>query len=382
MIVFKTFWNVVKKYKGTIILYTIMLIVFGGLNMQANNPSTDFVDSKPDIFIVNRDKEIGLTKNLISYMEENSNIIDIENNEEKINDALFYRDVNYVIYVPENYRDDILKGLNPVIDIKSTGDYHSSLAEMLLSRYIQIQNIYRNSVTDEEQLIKVINDNLFKKSNIEITSTLNKTENAKVTTYFNFASYSIMSVVIFVICLVIFSFKGNSVNKRTIVSSMKYQKFNRELLLSSFVYSLIVWLLYFTFGIILFGKTMFTLRGLIYGLNSFLFTFCSLTISLFISTIVNDKNAVSGIVNVIALGSAFLCGAFVPAEFLPESVLNIAHILPAYWYINSNDILENIENINLTTLQPILINGLVLIVFSLIFIVINNIISKYKRKIG
>ena len=28
MIVFKTFWNVVKKYKGTIILYTIMLILF------------------------------------------------------------------------------------------------------------------------------------------------------------------------------------------------------------------------------------------------------------------------------------------------------------------------------------------------------------------
>ena len=37
MTVFKTFWKVVSKYKGTIILYTVMLIVFGGLNMSSNN---------------------------------------------------------------------------------------------------------------------------------------------------------------------------------------------------------------------------------------------------------------------------------------------------------------------------------------------------------
>ena len=69
MTVFKTFWKVVKKYKGTIILYTSMLIIFGGINLQTNNTTTTYVDKKPDILIINNDKEEGLTKNLINYIK-------------------------------------------------------------------------------------------------------------------------------------------------------------------------------------------------------------------------------------------------------------------------------------------------------------------------
>ena len=66
------------------------------------------------------------------------------------------------------------------------------------------------------------------------------------------------------------------------------------------------------------------------------------------------EDAISGIVNVVALGSAFLCGAFVPAEWLPDAVLKFAHILPAYWFINSNNLLVDIEKLNLESLIPII----------------------------
>ena len=39
---FKTFWKVVNKYKGTIIGYTVMLLVFGTLNMSSNDVTDDF----------------------------------------------------------------------------------------------------------------------------------------------------------------------------------------------------------------------------------------------------------------------------------------------------------------------------------------------------
>ena len=81
MTVFKTFWKVVSKYKGTIILYTVMLIVFGGLNMSSNNTDISFTNSKPDILIISKDEEKGLTKNLINYMKDNSNIIDVKKDE-------------------------------------------------------------------------------------------------------------------------------------------------------------------------------------------------------------------------------------------------------------------------------------------------------------
>lgn len=382
MTVFKTFWKIINKYKGTIILYTVMLIFFGGIQISTNDTGTTFVDSKPDILIINKDEEIGITKNLVDYLKQNSNIINVKNNEEAINDAIFYRDVNYVIYIPENYRQDVLNGLNPEINIKSTGDYSASLAEMMLSRYVQIQNIYKDNIQNEDELIEAINNNLSKKSSVEITSKLDTSKMTKVTSYFNFASYSIMAVVIFIICLVLSSFHEKTVNKRTIISSMNYKEHNRLILFASFMYSVIVWFLYVILGLILLGDIIFTARGFMYILNTFVFTFCALTIALLISTVVSNKNAVNGIVNVVALGSAFLCGAFVPAEWLPKTVLNIAHILPAYWYINSNDLLKTMETINFETLKPVFNNMLVTLVFAILFIIINNIISKRKQRVG
>lgn len=382
MTTFKTFWSVVRKYIGVISLYTTLLIVFGGLNMSTNENQIDFVNSKPNVVIVNNDDYNKITSNLINYIKENSKIINIKTNEESINDALFYRDTNYVIYIPKNYGKDVMNGLQPDINIKSTGDYQSSLAEIILTRYIKIQNLYKTKINNEDELINYINNNLNSESNIKLTSKLDTSKTSKATHYFNFASYSIMAVVIFIICLVLSSFKEKNVNKRTIISSTNYKKHNRYLLLSSFIYSIIVWFLFVILGIILTGNIMFTTRGLIYILNLFIFTFCSLTLALLISTLITNKNAVNGIVNVVALGSAFLCGAFVPTEWLPDFVLRIAHILPSYWYINSNDLLKTMEVINLTNLKPIFINSIVILIFSMLFIILNNIISKYKRKIG
>ena len=382
MIVFKTFWNVVKKYKGTVILYTVLLLVFGFLNMSTKDTQTDFVNSRPDIFIINKDKDGLLTKNLISYLGENSNRKEIKEEEDSINDALFYRDINFVIYIPEDYSKEVMEGSNPEIEIKSTGDYQASLASRMLERYLQIQTIYKKNETDEENLIEAINHNLKTSAKVEIASSLDTTKTTNSSRYFNFASYSIMAVVIFVVCLVMSSFKEKNTKKRIIISSMNYKEHNRKLLLASFVYSSIAWLLFILLGAILLKDILFTTRGLIYMLNAYLFTFCSLTIALLISTLITDKNAVSGIVNVIALGSSFLCGAFVPSEWLPKGVLQIAHALPAYWYINSNDLLKTIEVINRESLKPILINSLVLIIFSVLYIILNNIISKYKQKIG
>ena len=57
MTVFKTFLKIVNKYKFIILLYTVLLIVFGGFNMQTSDNSTSFIKSKPDVLIINKDGE-------------------------------------------------------------------------------------------------------------------------------------------------------------------------------------------------------------------------------------------------------------------------------------------------------------------------------------
>lgn len=382
MIVFKTFLKVLNKCKFVIIMYTVLLIAFAGFNIKTSDNTTNFTPSKPDVLIINEDENEKLSKNLVNYIEKNCNIKDIEKSQEKINDALFYRDVNYIIYIPKNYSNDFLNGLNPEIKIKSSGDYNSSYTEMLLSRYIKVANIYGKDIKNEDELTSKINDTIYKEVDVEITSKLDTDKLSKASFYYNFANYSILAGCVYVICLILSSFKEENINKRTIVSSMDYKKYNRNLLLSNSLFAIVLWGFYVILSFILIGDVMFTLNGIYYIINSFIFTICALTIAFLIGNLVSNKNAINGIVNVIALGSSFLCGAFVPVEFLPDAVLKVAHILPSYWYIQTNELLKTIEVFSMESLKPIIINMGVVVLFTIMFIVITNIISNKKRKIG
>lgn len=379
MIVFSTFWRIVKKYKGTILLYIVMLIMFGGINLTSNSTNDLFTPTKPNIFIVNKDSNMGLTKNLINYLKKNTNVVSLEDDEEKINDALFYRDISYAIYIPKNYSKDVLDKKDVTIDIKSSKDYTSSLTEMMLDKYLNVQSNLVNITNNQDELVNMINNTLDVNSEVIVSSKLDNSYLNKVSRYFNFGSYSLLAVIIFIVTLVINSFKENTINKRIIVSSFNYKKHNSLLMLSSFVYSLIVWVLFSLLSVILLGKDMISLRGILYFVNTFMFIMPTLSFGILISTLVNNKDSIGGIVNVVGLGSAFLCGAFIPTEYLPKIVLSIAHVFPAYYFIDSNNLLSSMEIINFSNLIPVFINYFVLIIFMLIFIVVNNYVLKKKR---
>lgn len=382
MTVFKAFLKVLNKCKVPIILYTVLLIGFGGFNMQTSDNSTNFVASKPDIYIINEDKEEGITKNLVDYMKNNTNVLEVPSTEEAIDDALFYREVNYIIYIPNHYREEFLKGNNPEIKIKSTGDYQASLADMLLERYSKVANSYQKIITSEEELIGKINETLDKQTQVEITSKLDTDQLQKASFYYNFTNYSILAGCVYVICLILSSFHEEKIAKRTIISSMSYHSHNRKLLVSNSLFAFFLWGMYVLLSFPLVGNIMFTMHGLVYIINSFLFTICALTIAFLIGNLVSNKNAVNGIVNVVALGSSFLCGAFVPMEWLPDMVLKIAHILPSYYYIKSNELLREIETVNLEALHEIIINMGIIVAFAIGFTIIANIVARKKRKIG
>lgn len=382
MTVFKAFLKVLNKCKVPIIIYTVILVAFAGFNMQTSDNATNFVATKPDVLIINNDGESEITTNLIKYISNNCNVKEIEDKEEARNDALFYREVNYIIYIPKNYKNDFLSGTNPEIQIKSTGDYQASFAQMILSRYIKVANAYQSEIEDEVELISKINDTLEKQSDIEITSKLDTDNLQKASFYYNFANYSILAGCVYVICLVLSSFRDEKIRKRTIISSMKYKEYNRKLLLSNSLFAVTMWLFYVILSFIFVGNVMFSMHGLIYIINSFIFTICALSIAFLIANLIINKNAINGIVNVVALGSSFLCGSFVPVEWLPDTVLKIAHVLPSYYYINNNEILKSLEIFNFETLKPIFINLGIVLIFTIGFVMASNVISKRKQKIG
>lgn len=378
MTIFKTYWKIVKKNIGIIILYTVMLLVFGTMNLKANKNSLEFISSKPDIIIVNNSSGI-ITDNLISYLKTNANVKNITY-ENDIDDAVFFRDANYVIYIPKEFENKIENGKEFNIDIKTNNSYDSYIASELVNKYLDVFSKYMNLYNDKILAIQKLDNTLNKKTSVVIENKTNL--NSKTSLFYNFSSYSIMAIVIYIICLVLSSFNDEKISKRTSVSGMNYKTFNKYLYISSFTFTFIIFIVYLILSFLILKSSILNINGILYSLNMFIFFIVSFTMAILISNLVKSKGAISGVVNVISLGSAFLCGAFIPVKYMPSFALKIAHIFPTFYFIDNNEYIASLQNFDKASYEFVLKNLIIMIIFVMIFLILNSLVTRFKRKVN
>ena len=381
MTVFSTILKILNKLKGMLILYTVMLVAITTINQTSGNKVTNFEASKPDMLIVNNDSKNVITDGFVDYIKKHANIKDIDtSNQDKINDAIFYRDVNFVIYIPENFGKDLKEGKEPSLKYKETGDEYAAYSRMLVEKYIKTVKTYKDYYSGR-QLIEKVNNIVENDTKVQVKSSLDTSKMSTMTAYFNFLNYALLAGCVYCITMILASLKQENVRKRTIVSSFNYRKYNRIVLFSNAIVIVAMWILYMILSLILFKDTMFTANGLAFVLNSLVFALCGLSIGFLIGNITTNKAAIGGIVNVVALGTSFLCGCFVPFEYMPDYVLKIAHILPTYYFVANNQLIKTIESFNIDTLKPIFINVGVVLAFTIVFVILSNYISKKKQRV-
>lgn len=380
MTVFSTILKILNKLKGMLILYTVMLVSITVINQTSGNKVTNFEESKPDMLIVNNDSKNDITDGFAYYIKKHANIKDIDtSNQDKINDAIFYRDVNFVIYIPENFGKDLKEGKEPSLKYKETGDEYAAYSRMLVEKYIKTVKTYKDYYSGR-QLIEKVNNIVENDTKVQVKSSLDTSKMSTMTAYFNFLNYALLAGCVYCITMILASLKQENVRKRTIVSSFNYRKYNRIVLFSNAIVIVAMWILYMILSLILFKDTMFTANGLAFVLNSLVFALCGLSIGFLIGNITTNKAAIGGIVNVVALGTSFLCGCFVPFEYMPDYVLKIAHVLPTYYFVANNQLIKTIESFNIDTLKPIFINVGVVLAFTVVFVILSNYISKKKQR--
>lgn len=379
MIVFKTILKILNKLKGLIILYTIMLISVTLVNQTSDNVDS-FEEVKPSVIIVNNDKsKNGVTNHFIKYLENHMEVKDIDiGNEEKIDDALFYRDVSLVVYIPDGFGDDLLDNKDVSVEYKISGDKGSSYGKMLVQNYFDSFNIYNNYYEGDE-LFDRLDNALNLDVNVEVKSKLDTNSLSRMARFFNFLNYAILAGCVYSISMILASLKSENVRKRTIVSSYDYKKYNRIVLEACSIVIIGMWLLYMILALIIFKDLFISMNGLWYVINSFVFSLCSLCIGFLIGNITQNKGAISGIVNVISLGSSFLCGCFVPFEFMPDYVIKIAHIFPTYYFVINNEALKVMDNFSLSSVSPLILNMGIVLIFGVCFVIITNYVSKKKQ---
>jgi len=248
---------------------------------------------------------------------------------------------------------------------------------MLLNQYLNYAEVYVEQGFKEDELVSALENDMQKTTELvfEQKQSVDVIDNMRY--FFNFSNYTILALSLFVMSMTLASFQEINVRKRNIISAMSQLKYNIILFISNFLLVFCIWLMYIVLGIIMFKEAMFTELGLYLILNTFVFMISAFSLAFLVGNITTKKEAVSGIANVISLGTSFICGAFVPQSMLNKTVLTIGKVFPSYWFINNNDILAETG-----VTQTIFTNLLIILGISVIYFVIMLFLNKKKQRIA
>jgi len=112
MQVYKAFFKIIKKNLTQIMIYVVVFLslAIALANTNPNPVKTNFTETKVKIAFINYDTDSKLVGGLKTYLSKHANIVDIKDETEKLQDALFFREVEYIVKVPKGFGEGLLKG--------------------------------------------------------------------------------------------------------------------------------------------------------------------------------------------------------------------------------------------------------------------------------
>jgi ABC-2 type transport system permease protein len=385
MTVFKVYFKIIKSNIKQISIYLIVFLaislIFFKSSVSKNEGS--FTQVKAKATLINLDEDTVLTKGFKEYLSKYVNFVTIENSQDKLQDALFFRDVEYVITLPKNFTKDFLQGRPLEIEKTMIPDSTSGIyIDMAINKYFNTARAYILSTPGitEESLIKEVAKDTSLEASINLKSFGDKKQNrAFYVYYFNFLSYSLFAMLILGVSSNLIVFNEKKLSRRNLCSPMKNRSFHTQMILANLVFAFVCCGSMIALGFILNMDDMLSYNGLLVCINALAFTIAALSISYLVGLLIKNRNAQSAAANVLSLGLCFTSGVFVPQELLSEKALTIASFNPVYWYVKANNTIGSLSNFSFNNLSSVLTYILIELGFAIAIFSVVLVIGKQKR---
>lgn len=377
MQVFKLFFKIAKtKWLATLIFLGIFLLILNFTDVGGGAQS--FSTSKMSLTVYDHDNT-DASKRLYEHLKKNNEIVEIEDDKDKLIDALYITSTNYVIDIKEGYAERLAKGeTDGLFTTRYLHDsYTNKLAESTLDDYVGTVKAYLAGGMELDKALDAAEEALDIKTDVTMETFSDDSPAAKSASFFNYMPYALLSIIVSVLCPVLIAMNKKEVGFRTKCSSIKLSSVSAQTVAASGIFVAIIWVFLMILGV---GKNggMFTGNMWYAVLNSVAFTLVCVAVALLFSELGIDDNAQAFATQVLGLGMAFLCGMFVPQEMLSSGVLAAARFLPAYWYVRANDMVcgMSTETFKLSTVLTCI--GIQLLFAAAIFAV-SLIVKKQKK---
>ena len=378
MTVFKGYMKIIGQNKMLILLY---VVIFFGCTIlfqsTAGKTETSYQAEKLNIGIIDEDGG-SLAESLTEYLGNLYHLIPIENDVSEIQEKLYYREVDYVVRIPKNFYKKCIEGDEKLSVTKIPDTYSGSYVDQQINSFLNNARTYQASGFTEAESASALE----KAQSVKVmfSNDEKSAEDAPYVYYFRYMPYLFLALFGFVMGNILIVFHNSDLKKRMAASPVSGRRQSLEGILYMSLAGLTLWIFVIVIGILFYGRDFYTSENFVYYLlNSASMLFVDIALAYLMGTIAPNRDALTGIANIISLGMCFLGGVFVPLEFMGSHVKAVSHFLPVYWYEKANDLLANFAHMTVSAREQFFKAVIIQLVFVGAFICLTLVIEKYKR---
>ena len=344
MTVFKGYMKVIRQNRGLILLYvTIFFACTILMQSMAGKTEKSYQAESLKVAVADGDGGI-LAKALETYLGNFHEIIPMENDISAMQEKLFYREVEYIVRIPDKFVEKcILNGEK--ISVTTIPDTYSGI-------YVdqQINSFFNNAKAclaaglTEEETAGALTEKIPVK--VALIGKTGSTDNPGYMYYFRYLPYLFLALFGFVAGNILIVFSKKEVKNRMLASPVSARRQSLEGLLSMALFGVCVMVFTLLAAVIYYGEDLYGNENFgYYLLNTLAVFLVSMSVAYLAGTLAANKDALTGIVNILSLGMCFLCVVFVPMNIMDRNVLKVSQFLPVYWYENVNETLGSYSHL-------------------------------------
>lgn len=311
-----------------------------------------YADSAEPIAVADSDNSI-ISKGLHDYLKKTQRVKNIETDTDSIQDALYFRDIEFLVSIPPGYGKSLLEGSVPVLNTTSVPNSYSGIyISMQIEQYLSFLRIYIAAGLSPQEAVQKTEEVMNTKAEVSLVNdgkTLS--QSYKFMFYYQYIPYMLLGILVQIIGLIFLSFNKEEVRRRTLCSSTTLRSRNIQLFFGCAVLGTAILLIVLVISFVLYGSEL-SQSGVFPWLllNSLTFLIVSISLGFLVGSIAKNDNQLSALATSIAMIFSFLGGIFISQELMGSQVQKISRFIPTYWYIAINKILGYAQStVNLET---------------------------------
>ena len=374
-----------RNYPSILIYLGIFLglsLLFASQGSQQEEEYTSFETVKTPVAVF-AEEDTPLVRGFIENLRETAEIVTLKDEEATISDALYFRVVTYVIRIPEGFTETFMGQEDVMVEIETIpGSAGNTYTDLAVNSFFQTAALYlaADETLTEEALVEETVSALSERTPVEVKSQNQQKEDGYAKFYFNYMSYSLVSILVLGTSLIMLVWKDKDLYERTEVSPLKRESISLQKYLALSVFTLLTWVVLNGAYFVVNTQSNLDLRTLLHMGNSVVFAFTAMGMSFLIGTLLKSRNAISAVSNVVSLGPSFISGVFVPQELLGSGVLSMAKVTPSYWYVTANNRIASIGTLQEAKTQSVFTFMLIVFGFGLLFFILSSLAGRRARR--